>query len=258
MYATLAQPATALPLALLRNPGVNPGPLRSLTPAYRDASLASTLLRHVLDALNLGLLLVDAHSQVLHANQAAHLICKPGALVELAGPRLHLLPSHRQQLLAALRAASRQQWSMLVLRQGAACLSVGVVPMGGDDSHPDLMAMLVIDAPGQPSGLALQFFCQAHGLTSAESAVLLALCQGMTPSQIAAAGGVAISTVRSQIATVRAKAHAASIGHLMQLVGALPPMASAAGAQARHDHWHSADPRLPAASPHRVNSKEMT
>ena len=237
MYASLAEPATALPLALLRKPGAYPGQQRDLTPAYRESSLASTLLRNVLDALNLGLLLVDADAQVLHANQAAHLTCKPGALVELAGPRLHLLPSHRQQLAAALRLASRHQWSMLLLRQGAACLSVGVVPMSGDDSSPDLTALLVIDAPGQPSGLALQFFCQAHRLTTAESAVLLALCQGMKPGQVAAAGGVAISTVRSQIATVREKAHAASISHLMHMVGALPPMASAAVAQASHERW---------------------
>ena len=240
MYASLAEPAFSMPLALLRKPGTIPTPLRDFTPAYRDASLASSLLRNVLDALNLGLLLVDAQAQVLHANQAARLICQPGAAIELAGPRLHLLPSHQQQLAAALRAASRHQWSMLVLRQGAACLSVGVVPMRGDDSHPDLTAMLVIDAPGQRSGLALQFFCQAHGLTAAESAVLQALCQGLKPGQIATTGGVAISTVRSQIATVRQKAHAASIGHLMHLIGALPPMASAGSAGASRDRWRPA------------------
>ncbi len=237
MYASLAQPTTALPLALLRQPGANPAPLRNISPGHRDTRLASALLRHVLDALNLGLLLVDADAQVLHANQAAHLICGPDALVALAGPRLHLLPSHRQQLAAALRVAGRGQWSMLLLRQGAACLTVGVVPMGGDASSPDVTALLVIDAPGQPSGLALQFFCQAHGLTMAESAVLLALCQGKRPGQIATAGSVAISTVRSQIATVREKAQAASISHLMQMVGALPPMASAAVARASHDRW---------------------
>ncbi len=240
MYASLAEPATAPPLAVLRHAGANPGPLRDFSTAYRDTSLASPLLRDVLNALNLGLLLVDADAQVLHANQAARLICKPGAPVELAGLRLHMLPGHRQQLAAALRAALARRWSMLVLRQGAACLSVGVVPMGGDDRSADLTALLVIDAPGQPSGLALQFFCQAHALTAAESAVLLALCQGLKPGQVAAAGGVAISTVRSQIATVREKAQAASISHLMRMVGALPPMASVGRAGASPDRCRQA------------------
>lgn len=240
MYASLAEPAINLPMALLRHASANPAPLHDATPAGRGASLASTLLRNVLNAINLGLLLVDADARVLHANQAARQICQPGAPVELTGTQLCMLPNHRQQLAAALRAASRHQWSMLVLRQGASCLPVGVVPMGGDCSSPDLTAMLVIDAPGQASGLALQFFCQAHGLTAAESAVLLALCQGRTPGQIAAAGGVAMCTVRSQIATVRQKAQAASISHLMHMVSALPPMASAGSAVAHHDRWRPA------------------
>ena len=233
MHAELATvpqspPAQGLPFGLLRSLGH----LHNPQPASPTA-----LLRSVLDALSLGLLLLDAEMQVLHANQAAQALCKPGAPISLMGHRLALLPGQRQQLDVALRAAQRRQWSMLVLRQGAQCLSVGVVPMVADASQPGLAAMLVVAPQTQPSSLALQFFCQAHRLTAAESAVLLALCKGQKPSQIAAAGQVAVCTVRTQVAAIREKTQTTSVSHLLQVVGALPPMASVCVDEAGGGRW---------------------
>jgi DNA-binding CsgD family transcriptional regulator len=215
-------PRTQPPVLLGR-----PQAWRDIPVTGRDAALDHPLLRAVLGALNLGLMMLDSHARVLQANPAARRLCRVGAPIVLAGHALVLSSEHLQQLLAALRAAERRQWAMLVLRQGAQCLSVGVVPMAGDHGLPALAAMLVIAPPGPPSGLALQFFSQAHRLTAAESAVLSALCQGLKPGQIAAAGGVAVSTVRTQVATLREKTHADSICHLLQMVSGLPPMASA-------------------------------
>ncbi len=248
MYAELADsrqamaPQQGVPLGLLRSLGQlgAAGQLHSVAFERRAVAPPTSLLRSVLDALNLGLVLVDADARVLHANQAAQALCKAGAPITLNGHSMALTPSHRQQLDVALRAALRRQWAMLVLRQGALCLSVGVVPMSGDAGHPGLAAMLVIAPQGQPSGLALQFFCQAHHLTPAESTVLLALCKGQKPTQIAAAGGVAISTVRTQVAAVREKTQASSVSHLLQLVGALPPMAAVCGHVPAAGAWASA------------------
>ena len=97
--------------------------------------------------------------------------------------------------------------------------------MGGDPDCPTLAAALLIGGDGRPSRLALQFFSQNHGLTSAEAGVLGALCDGLTPAQIAANGGVAVCTVRSQISAVRQKTNASSIGHLLRMVSGLPPVA---------------------------------
>jgi DNA-binding CsgD family transcriptional regulator len=61
-------------------------------------------------------------------------------------------------------------------------------------------------------------------LTSAETAVLQALCAGLDPMEIARHNGVAVCTVRSQIGSVRAKTGAASIRELLCRIAALPPM----------------------------------
>lgn len=236
MYPSLADITPSLPLNLLRQPRMLPG----ATEGWLDAPTVNPLLHHLLDALSLGLLLVDAQAQVLHANQAARAICSLGAPLVITGQRLCMLASHRQQLDAALRGASRRQWAMLMLRHGGLGLSVGVVPMTGDDSCPDLTALLVVTPPGPPSSLALQFFCQAHRLTAAEGAVLSALCKGLPPSQIAAASGVALCTVRTHIVALREKTQATSVNHLLQMVGALPPMASAGLDPARHGRWQQA------------------
>lgn len=228
-----------LQLGLLRSLGQ----LHSVDSAPHTSPAPTALLRSVLDALSLGLLLLDADTNVLHANQAAQALCKVGAPISLSGRRLGLLPDHRQQLDVALRAARRRQWSMLVLRLGTQRLSVGVVPMSGDATdagQPGLAAMLVIAPQAQPSSLALQFFCQTHHLTAAESAVLVALCKGHKPNQIAAAGRVAISTVRTQVAAIREKTQTSSVSHLLQLVAALPPMASVCVDEAAGGRWASA------------------
>ena len=179
----------------------------------------------LLDLLSTGLLLVDSEAQVLHANRAAQALCDAQAPVVLAGQQLRLTASDRQRLEAALRQAARRQWSMVVFRQGDKRLHMAVVPVQDPVACPSLVAALVLGAGSGPSNLALQFFSQAHGLTSAEGAVLAGLCRGLRPAQIAAIGGVQVSTVRTQVAALREKTQSTNIGHLMRQVYSLPPLA---------------------------------
>jgi DNA-binding NarL/FixJ family response regulator len=87
--------------------------------------------------------------------------------------------------------------------------------------------LFVLGALEKPTSLTLQFFCQAHRLTSAEGTVLDGLCRGLSPSQVAARGGVTVATVRSQITAIRSKTQTASLAHLLRMVAALPPLAQA-------------------------------
>lgn len=206
----------------------HPQPLFAAMPSLRHTNNSvprvSSLLRQVLDILGTGVLLVDGQTGVLHANPTACGLCHGGAALALEEGQLRLSATHRLRLEAAVLGARRGQWSMLVLQHGSQPMAVGVVPMEADAGCPDLAAALVIGNDGRPSRLALQFFNQAHGLTSAEGAVLAALCQGMKPAQVAASGGVAVCTVRSQISAVRQKTQASSISHLMRMVSGLPPI----------------------------------
>ncbi len=57
--------------------------------------------------------------------------------------------------------------------------------------------------------------------------MLIALCDGVPPAVAAAQHGVAISTVRTQIGSIRAKTGAASIRDLIHKVASLPPLMTA-------------------------------
>jgi DNA-binding CsgD family transcriptional regulator len=53
------------------------------------------------------------------------------------------------------------------------------------------------------------------------------LCAGLDPQEVASQQGVAISTVRSQISSIRSKTGAPSIRELVRQVAVLPPLVNA-------------------------------
>jgi DNA-binding CsgD family transcriptional regulator len=236
-----------------------PGGQAPSAPASQGAALSGALLQPVLDALGCGLLLLDAAGQVLHANRAAQLLCTAGAPLVLHEDGLVLSVDDEHRLCAALQGAQRGQWAMLALRGSApwrddeevGTVAVGVVPLpaeaeapphGGavvdrtdragalpQDGHKgQAVAMLVLGPQRMTGGLALQFFCREHELTRAECLVLQALCDGETPAEVAGKTGVSLSTVRTHIQSMRQKARAQSIRHLVQMVGSLPPLMGSA------------------------------
>ena len=75
-----------------------------------------------------------------------------------------------------------------------------------------------------PAEIQFAAFAREHQLTAAEQQVLQSLCAGLQPQEIAQRHGVAISTVRTQIASVRAKTATESIRDLVAMVAQLPPM----------------------------------
>jgi len=216
VFSTLSHPPEIAPWALARSMS---------RPAMERTSGASPLLQAVLDALGLGLLLVDAQGQVLMTNRCARAMCRRGMPATVEGQQLRMAPDDQLRLQQALRSAQRGLRSMLMLRHGQQAMAIGVVPMVGDDNFPHLAAMLVLGPSAQLRGLTLQFFSQAHQLTAAESAVLAGLSMGQRPGAIASAGQVQVSTVRTQVASIRSKTRSDSIGHLLQQLSGLPPLA---------------------------------
>jgi DNA-binding CsgD family transcriptional regulator len=75
--------------------------------------------------------------------------------------------------------------------------------------------------------LSVQGYARSVHLTPAETRVLEKLCGGVRPSDIANDAGVAVSTVRTQIGSIRAKTGAASIRDLVRQVAVLPPLVGA-------------------------------
>ena len=124
----------------------------------------------------------------------------------------------------AMHAASQRGLRrMLSLGEAGQRAGVSVVPLGGADATGQ--ATLLVMGKSQVCGkLAVQGFARAHRLSPGEEQVLASLCDGTSPSEIAQANGVAISTVRTQIANIRQKTGAESIRDLIHQVAVLPPL----------------------------------
>jgi len=209
----VAQPETPV------NPGATP------TPA---APLAGSMpwLAAVLDEIDYGLVLLDADANVVHLNQAAH--------VELDGTHPlrrdgRAICSRRSEdgpaLAAAFDAARRGLRRMLALGDSARRANVAVVPLTGTHGTSGA-TLLMLGKREVCETLSVQGFARCHRLTSAETRVLVELCRGTPPGEIANELGVAISTVRTQIGNVRLKTGAASIRALVRQVAVLPPLVS--------------------------------
>ena len=100
------------------------------------------------------------------------------------------------------------------------------MPLNDGQHDSDVMVLLLLGKRQTCAGLTVDFFAHTHGLTSAEARVLHALCGGMRQKEVARQFDVAVSTVRTQISSIRHKTQTASIRDLVERVSTLPPMAS--------------------------------
>ena len=186
-------------------------------------------LMAALDEVDYGIVLLDADAQVQHVNHTARAELDGTHPLQLVGLRLRARePRAAAQLRHALEGASRRGLrKVLTIGEGDAQISASIVPLrtSGDDGQA--AALLMLGKRRVSGELAVQAFARGHCLTPCETRVLIALCDGVRPAVAAAQYGVAISTVRSQIRSLRAKTGAATIRDLIHKVASLPPLMSA-------------------------------
>lgn len=189
---------------------------------------ASSVLWSVLDEIDYGLMVVSPHGLLRHANHLARHELARQRFLRLDGDNVRPCSEDAAPLLdQGMHIAARGRRHMQTLKHGDDGLSVAFVPL----THP------YADAPGDvllmlsrvlfTQGLALSFFSREHGLTPAEEGVLRGLCKGMDVPEIAKAHGVAESTIRTQVRSLRDKTRHDSIRALLQTVFALPPVVPA-------------------------------
>jgi DNA-binding CsgD family transcriptional regulator len=187
-----------------------------------------------LDEIDYGVVLLRDATTVAHANHVARAELAGDHPLQLAGP---ILRARSGKDAAALReaisaATARGMRRMLTLGQPPRQLTVSVVPVTTYAPDDQPVTLLVLEKRQVCGQLSVLGFARCYGLTSAETAVLQALCDGLDPMEIARNNGVAVCTVRSQIGSLRAKTGAGSIRELLSRIAALPPlrMARSAGA----------------------------
>jgi len=186
-------------------------------------------LSAALDEIDYGLLLLDGRT-VLHANHVAREELEAGHPLEIVSRQLRSRsPQDAAALSEALSAAANKGLRrMLTLGDGLLRVSLAIVPLGMPQRAASAGPTLMLFGRRRVCmNLSAHSFARAHALTPAESAVLDALCAGELPAEIARRQGVAISTVRTQISSIRSKTGAPSIRHLLQQVATLPPLVSA-------------------------------
>lgn len=200
----------------LPNPARPPSGPHELPPMGR-------LLARALDELDYGIVLLDAAGHVLHRNHRAQRMLGGDHALLLLGNQLRARdPRDVAPLYEALHAAAeRGLRKLLLLGPRDARQVVALVPM-----EPGVAA-LMLARDHVCEDLSIECFARTHGLTAAETRVLAGLSRGDSPEQIRHERGVKLSTVRTQIGSIRAKTGAESITVLVRMVAALPPMVGA-------------------------------
>lgn len=195
--------------------------------ATNDAS--TTTVRHwlaaALDELDYGIVLLGEDMRIVHINDAArdelddqHPLQRVGGeLRARLGRDIH--PLHDALTSAATRGLRR----LLPLGEVGHRISVSVVPLEAS-GHGGRAVLVVIGKRAVCESLSIQGFARANALTGAETRVLVALCGGVPPTRAAEQLGVAVSTVRSQIQSIRAKTGSESIRALVRQIAVLPPV----------------------------------
>ena len=185
-------------------------------------------LSRMLDEIDYGMMLVTPQAHVTFMNHAARLELDGRHPLQMHG---RSLGAHRPQDVAplydALAAAQRGLRRLITVGEGDQRVSVSVVPLPENAGQDTPVTLLVLGKRRVCEQLSVQGFARSVSLTPAETRVLEQLCGGVRPSDIARDGGVAVSTVRTQIGSIRAKTGAASIRHLVQQVAVLPPLVGA-------------------------------
>ncbi|MEJ6006185.1 helix-turn-helix transcriptional regulator [Paucibacter sp. AS339] len=214
----------------MRPSALSPGEDMVTQAGQTERRQAESLSRHwmslVLDELDYGVLLLNHAGRVLHCNLLARRELGEGHPLQLSGNQLRCRnPDDAAPLSAAMQAAEAQgRRCLLRVGEGEAAVNVVVVPLNRDVARAAVL--LILERRELCGELAAQWFALQHGLTPSETAVLKALSAGVRPSYVAEQQGVAISTVRTQIQSIRAKSGADSIAELLRQLAKLPPLIS--------------------------------
>lgn len=195
----------------------------------RLPSDATAVLRCIIEHVDYGLALIAIASRRLRlANSHALLAMSADSghssgLSIVEGQVCGVAPAAERALERSLTLARTGVRDLLNVNKGASRMTVAVVPMAGpdDDGH----ALLIFAKPRLCDASTLALFARSCDLTAAESNVLAAVCEGKRPHEVASQHGVQVSTVRSQLLSIRQKTRSGSIRELVQTVSLLPPMA---------------------------------
>lgn len=190
------------------------------------------------DLLAFAVVICDAFGRVIYANAAAreHDAQRRGLTLRGAPTRIGaLVPSEAAMLSRAVFEATSGRLlagrSLRLTGLDGRMLSVQVTPLpptvaDGFGSGKALLAIGSEDAVPSADAAVLR---RLYGLSPAQAELCRALAAGRTFEEIAAERAVAVSTLRTHLATVLARTGARNLRDLIRLLGGLPQIASQDG-----------------------------
>lgn len=201
-------------------------------PAHRrgEAGLQAILLVSMLDEIDYGMAVVGADGRILLANELAQLEFGANRFVRRRQDRFTpSLAQHAAQMDIALENARRGQRSLLVLGDDDEHLALSIVPLASCGQSvaqlPDTpLALVIFGRRDACQALTLLHFGRLHGLTGAEQALLPAIIRGLSVEAIARQQYVSVTTVRTQLGSIRAKTGVKSLRALAARLASLPPI----------------------------------
>ncbi len=206
------------------------------SPLDAGPGVGTDALLAALDALDTGVLVCDARGRLLVCNHAARRELDAGGLLRL-GHDAMLDVAGGVGLLALRRAmhgaAFDHSHQLVPLRHAEQCLMLAVQPLRTSVGGPPRV-LLLTGRRGLCPSLALQHLGRVYALTPAEVSVLRGLLDGVRIGDMARARGVKLSTVRTQVAALRAKLGVQRVDDITRLVAELPPMLGALGRREAH------------------------
>lgn len=184
---------------------------------------STSVLAAIINHLSVCIVVCDGDRRVLLANSAALRSLERGPL-RLSDNRL--VAGDDSDFSAAVQRASRGGLrQLLAIGSDPDRVFAYVVPL--DWGAASSAVMILMTRLAESSRLVIETLACKFSLTHSERDVLQLLIEGKRANRIADERGVALTTVRSQIGSIRAKLGADSILSLVGLIAAMPPMASA-------------------------------
>ena len=204
-------------------------PAAAADPGAQKHCLPAACLASLLDELDTGVMVCDPFGRALLVNEAARREMAGGGVLHLSADGAVGTPTGpgQQALQRAVHGAAwERRHQLLALRHGGRVLLVGVQPLRGTSVHQPC-ALLLLGRNHLGTDLAVQRLGGLYDLTGAEKEVLASLLAGTRVSALARLRGVAVSTVRTQVAALRAKFGVRRVDDLTRLAAELPPMMGA-------------------------------
>ena len=181
----------------------------------------------ILEELDTGVMVCDEEGRLKIANNAARYELRRGRLLAVQTSGLLYLCEGAQAAQvkwhSALHAATvTRHRQMLELSDGRQRLMVSVMPLGQTVGW----ALVMLGRRQLAPELAVEMLGGIYELTSAEQRVLVGLLAGERVETIAGQRGVMLSTLRTQVHSLREKLGASRLEDVVRLAACLPPMSS--------------------------------